>query len=50
LLRKKENMFQNLSQLSGYLAAGFTTALLQIGIMDLGRYILTGTWAGFFSG
>lgn len=50
LLCKKENAFQNLNQIPGYLTAGFATALLQIGIMDLGRYLLTGTWAGFFSG
>lgn len=50
LVRKKENAFQSLNQMTGYLAAGFATALLQIGIMDLGRYLITGTWAGFFSG
>ncbi|MCC6147473.1 MAG: DUF2085 domain-containing protein [Anaerolineaceae bacterium] len=50
LVLKKENVFQNLNQVTGYLVAGFATALLQISIMDLGRYIFTGTWAGFFSG
>ena len=34
---------------AGYLASGFATALVQIGIMDLVRFILTGTWSGFFS-
>jgi uncharacterized membrane protein len=50
LITKKENVFQSPGQMAGFLTAGFATALVQIGIMDLGRYILTGTWAGFFSG
>ncbi|MEJ5202415.1 MAG: hypothetical protein WHV66_09295, partial [Anaerolineales bacterium] len=47
LLLKKENQYQTLNDLSGLLIAGFTTALLQIALMDLGRYLLTGTWKGF---
>lgn len=50
LITKKENAFHSVRQMAGFLTAGFATALVQVGIMDLGRYILTGTWAGFFSG
>lgn len=50
LLLKKENNYQTLNDLSGLLIAGFTTAILQIALMDLGRYILTGTWKGFLIG
>jgi|YNPMSStandDraft_1061717.scaffolds.fasta_scaffold36005_2 uncharacterized membrane protein len=50
LLLRKDNHYQTLNDLSGLLIAGFTTALLQIALMDLGRYILTGTWKGFPSG
>jgi len=31
------------------LVAGFATALSQIAVMDIVRYLLTGTWKGFFS-
>lgn len=47
LLLRKENEFQSINDLAGVLLAGFTTALLQIALMDLGRFILTGTWEGF---
>lgn len=50
LLLKKENAFQNLNQMAGFLTAGFATTMLQIGIMDLIRYLITGTWNGFFFG
>jgi uncharacterized membrane protein len=49
LLLKKENGFDNIHQLAGMLVFGFGTTMLQIGIMDLVRFILTGTWSGFFS-
>lgn len=47
LLLGKENKYQTINDLATILLAGFTTALLQIALMDLGRYILTGTWEGF---
>lgn len=50
MITRKENTFHSLRQMAGFLTAGFATALVQIGIMDLGRFILTGTWGGFFSG
>ena len=46
MLRRKDNTFHNANQLAGFLLAGFTTALAQVAVMDLGRFILTGTWTG----
>ena len=46
LLSKQENRYHNLKELWVPLTAGFLTALLQITLMDVGRLILTGTWAG----
>ncbi len=47
---RKENHFENLRELALPLVGGFGCALAQIALLDLGRYWLTGTWAGFFSG
>jgi uncharacterized membrane protein len=44
---KQDNRFHSLRQISPLLLAGFTTALLQIAVMDGGRFLLTGTWEGF---
>jgi uncharacterized membrane protein len=49
MLSKSENHFQSLKGLTTVLLAGFATALCQIAVMDLGRYLLTRTWNGFFS-
>jgi uncharacterized membrane protein len=49
MLSKTENRFQSLSGMTTILVAGFATALSQIAVMDIGRYLLTGTWKGFFS-
>ena len=46
LFSKQENRYHNLKELWVPLTAGFLTALLQISLMDAGRFILTGTWAG----
>ncbi len=46
LLSKQENRYHTLKELWMPLTAGFLTALLQITLMDAGRLILTGTWAG----
>ncbi len=42
-----ENRLQRLADLAVPLAAGLLLGILQIGLIDLGRYILTGTWEGF---
>ncbi len=47
MLFKKENTFERLKQLFFPLAGGFILALLQIGAIDLVRYLLTGGWEGF---
>lgn len=47
LLSKRENTYQNLRQLGILIAAGFMIALLQISLLDVLRYILTGSWSGF---
>jgi uncharacterized membrane protein len=48
MLLKKENTYQQRNQLHVLLAVSFATAILQIGIMDYVRLMLTGTWQGFF--
>lgn len=47
MLLKFENCFDRAAQLWLPILAGFTVALVQIGVMDLGRFWLTHTWAGF---
>jgi uncharacterized membrane protein len=47
MLLQQENRFRTLRELRPLLLAGFTTAMLQIAIMDGGRFLLTGTWEGF---
>jgi len=47
MLFKKENHIAELRQLIFPLAGGFLMALTQIIVIDLGRFILTGTWEGF---
>jgi uncharacterized membrane protein len=47
MLFKRENHFISSRQLWLPLLAGFTVALLQIAMMDWGRFLLTHTWAGF---
>ena len=46
LFSQQENRYHNLKELWVPLTAGFLTAMLQITMMDIGRLILTGTWAG----
>jgi hypothetical protein len=50
LLLKKENLNNTLSQMVMFLVAGFGTAILQIALMDIARFLLTGTWDGFHLG
>lgn len=44
---KREGAFPTLRQAWFPAAAGLTTALLQVALIDLGRYMWTGTWGGF---
>jgi uncharacterized membrane protein len=50
IILRLENRFQHLFQLKIPLVGGFGMALLQIVILDLLRYALTGTWDGFHLG
>jgi uncharacterized membrane protein len=47
LITKRDNHIHNINELAPLLIAGFGIAILQIGVMNLGRFILTGTWEGF---
>jgi uncharacterized membrane protein len=48
LLGKMDNRYTTLEGAWLPLLAGLATAILQIGLMDMARFILTGTWNGFF--
>lgn len=50
MILRSENRFTRLGELVLPLAGGFFIALLQIGLIDLIRYWLTGTWDGFHLG
>lgn len=47
MLLKKDARLMTLQQSIPWLCIGFTTAMLQIGLMDALRFAITGTWAGF---
>ncbi|MCK4897228.1 MAG: DUF2085 domain-containing protein [Anaerolineales bacterium] len=47
---RAEHKYSLLYQLWLPLTGGFGMALLQIALLDLGRYLLTGTWEGFHLG
>ncbi len=47
LVFKRLNMFGSWRELWLALTAGFTTALIQVIVIDALRFALTGTWAGF---
>jgi uncharacterized membrane protein len=47
VLLKKENSFSSWNELGWWAVAGFGTALIQVVVIDLVRYLLTGTWSGF---
>jgi len=47
MLFKRENTYDRFSELLNPLVGGFVFAMLQIGAIDLARYLLTGTWGGF---
>jgi len=46
LFSKTENRYYHIQELWVPLLAGFLTAMLQISLIDTGRFLLTGTWAG----
>lgn len=50
LIFRAENRFLSLQGLWLPLMGGFALSLLQIGLFDLLRYLLTGTWDGFHIG
>lgn len=47
LFRKRDNSFTSWKELIWWGIAGFSSALLQIALIDLVRFLLTGTWSGF---
>jgi uncharacterized membrane protein len=47
IVLKAENRYDHVWQLITPLVGGFAVGLLQIALLDLGRYALTGTWEGF---
>jgi hypothetical protein len=47
MIFKKENTYENITQLFISFTGGFILALLQIGAIDLVRFLLTGGWGGF---
>ena len=47
MLLKRENSFEKWQQLQPFLLLAALTTLAQIGLIDAGRFLLTGTWAGF---
>jgi uncharacterized membrane protein len=47
LVFKKDNTYDRFHQLLLPLVGGYIIALIQIGVIDLLRYLWTGTWGGF---
>jgi hypothetical protein len=47
MILRAENRFNQPAELLLPLTGGFTMAMLQIALLDLGRFLLTGTWEGF---
>jgi uncharacterized membrane protein len=50
LILRSENRYARLSEMLFPLIGGFGFALLQIALLDFGRFLLTGTWDGFHLG
>jgi uncharacterized membrane protein len=50
MILKLENHFDNLSEMVYALLAGFMVALIQIAILDILRFAVTGSWSGFHIG
>jgi len=47
VILRRENQVSHASQLIPWILGGLITAFLHIGLLDLGRFWLTGTWEGF---
>lgn len=47
MLLRRENQFNSIREAWWLVAAGLTTAILQIAVLDLFRFRMTGTWGGF---
>lgn len=47
IVRKKENSFHKWQEGVIYLGMGLITAIVQLGLLDLIRHVITGTWSGF---
>lgn len=50
MLLRQENQAERITQLALPMFSGLGIAVLQIGVIDLLRYLLTGTWDGFHLG
>jgi uncharacterized membrane protein len=50
MVLRRDNTIRQVRQLLWPLVAGFGVALLQVVLLDLARYALTGTWDGFHFG
>ncbi|MFC2026293.1 DUF2085 domain-containing protein [Chloroflexota bacterium] len=50
MILHSENRYSNFNQLIFPLVGGFGIALIQIGLLDLVRFLITGTWDGFHFG
>jgi hypothetical protein len=50
IITRQENKYVTFVELTLALVVGFGVSLLQIGIIDLFRFWLTGTWDGFHFG
>jgi uncharacterized membrane protein len=47
LVLRRENRADGWRELAGPIAAGFLTAVLHIALVDIVRFLFTGTWSGF---
>jgi len=47
MIAKKENSYSRIRELRIPLLVGYIVAMIQIGVIDLLRYLWTGTWGGF---
>lgn len=50
ILLGNENTCTRLGELTWYIVGGFATAVVQIALLDILRYLATGTWSGFHLG
>lgn len=48
MVLKRENQFDNFSQIKTYMLYGFITVMLQIAAMDYLRYTMSGTWGSLY--